>query len=552
MPETGSGVGTSDASWWRQAVVYQIYPRSFADSNGDGIGDLPGITARVPYLAELGIEAVWLSPFYPSALADGGYDVDDYRNVDPRLGTLQDFDDLVAALDEHGIRMIVDIVPNHTSDRHEWFVEALNSEPGSPARDRYIFRDGRGPDGAEPPSDWDFSFGGPSWTRVPDGQWYLHLFAPQQPDLNWANPEVHDDFLKTLRFWSDRGVAGFRIDVAHGLVKDLTEPLPGTAVLPDILTEGADHPLWDRDEVHDIYAEWRKVFNEYDPPRIGVAEAWVHRSRRVRYASAEGLGQAFSFDLLMADWEPAQFRQVITANLLESRQSGASSTWVLSNHDVIRHVTRYGLPAGAANPGIDSVGNAWLASGGTEPAVDEEASLRKARAATLLMLALPGSAYVYQGEELGLPEVADIPAESRQDPMFFRTNGELVGRDGCRVPLPWTTAGPTFGFGAGGSHLPAPSWFGRYAASWQELDPGSTLRLYQDALRLRRQLQGDEELEWVDDGDAVVHFIRPGGWHSITNFGPQLVALPAGKTLLSSGPLDDGKLPVDTTVWLRA
>ena len=289
---------------------------------GGGLPDLPaqlrrlqrrrprrpaGIISRVPYLAALGIDAVWLSPFYPSALADGGYDVDDYRDVDPRLGTLADFDELTAGLHACGIKLIVDIVPNHTSNRHAWFREALAAPKGSPARDRYIFRDGLGQDGSQPPSDWASLFGGPAWTRVPDGQWYLHLFAAEQPDLNWDNREVRDDFLNTLRFWSDRGVDGFRVDVAHGLVKDLAEPLeplPADADPGDQPVPHGTHPLGDRDEVHDIYAEWRQVFNEYDPPRTAVAEAWVHPSRRPRYASPAGLGQAFNFDLLRPNWTP--------------------------------------------------------------------------------------------------------------------------------------------------------------------------------------------------------------------------------------------------------
>ncbi|MDP3892504.1 glycoside hydrolase family 13 protein, partial [Nocardioides sp.] len=438
-----------DADWWRQAVVYQIYPRSFADDNGDGIGDLRGVTSRVGYLQALGVDAVWLSPFYPSALADGGYDVDDYRAVDPRLGTLADFDEMTQTLHAAGIRVIVDIVPNHTSDRHEWFREALASPPGSPARDRYIFRDGSGPDGAQPPSDWHSVFGGSAWQQVPDGQWYLHIFAPEQPDLNWDNPEVRADFLDTIRFWADRGVDGFRVDVAHALTKDLAEPLPSRHDLPDEPVSSGQHPLWDRDEVHEIYAEWRRVFDEYDPPRTAVAEAWVHPARRARYASAEGLGQAFNFDLLGAPWDAQEFHAIIDANLAEAARSGASSTWVFSNHDVVRHASRYGLPGAEVvdPPGGDDArkGREWLLSNGSEPVLDAELGLRRARAATLLMLALPGSAYVYQGEELGLHEVADLPEEALQDPTWVRSQGQEKGRDGCRVPLPWTTGGSSYG-----------------------------------------------------------------------------------------------------------
>jgi alpha-glucosidase len=536
---------SSDPDWWRQAVVYQIYPRSFADSDADGVGDLQGIISRVPYLAELGIDAVWLSPFYPSALADGGYDVDDYRNVDPRLGTLDDFDELVQALHGSGIKLIVDIVPNHTSNQHEWFTEALAAPKGSPARDRYIFRDG---EATEPPSDWDSVFGGSAWAEAGDGQWYLHLFAAEQPDLNWNNPDVREDFLTTLRFWSDRGVDGFRVDVAHALVKDLSEPLPSKTTLPRQSESNGLHPLWDREEVHEIYTEWRKVLNEYDPPRSAVAEAFVPAARRARYASADGLGQAFNFDLLQADWDYAKFRRVIEENLALAEDNGSSSTWVFSNHDVVRHATRYGLPKDPEGAWQD--GKAWLLSNGKEPTVDLVQGLRRARAAVLLMLALPGSAYLYQGEELGLQEVGELPAANLQDPAYFRSKGAEKGRDGCRVPLPWTIGGLSFGFGAGGSHLLQPTWFGQYSVEAQHGDPGSTLSLYRKALAVRRGLQTSEGLEWVDGVEWGLHFKRPGGWQSVTNFGAAPIELPEGAVVLSSGPLEGAKLPTDTTAWL--
>ena len=552
----------ADPNWWRQASVYQIYPRSFSDSNGDGLGDIKGITAKVPYLKELGIDAVWLSPFYPSALADGGYDVDDYRDVDPKLGTLADFDEMSAALHAAGIKLIADIVPNHSSNRHEWFQEALAAPRGSAARERYIFRDGLGENGELPPSDWESVFGGPAWERItePDGtpgQWYMHIFAKEQPDLNWANREIRDDFLKTLRFWSDRGVDGFRVDVAHALTKDLTEPLiskvelsaanTGTDGFPD-----GSHPFWDRDEVHEIYAEWREVFNEYNPPRTAVAEAWVHATRRARYASPQGLGQAFNFDLLQADFDAAEFREIIARNLAEATESGASSTWVFSNHDVVRHATRYGLPQGGGKHAQGQDGKGWLLAGAPPEELDVELGLRRARAATLLMLALPGSAYLYQGEELGLQEVAEIPDAERQDPTFFRNKGVEIGRDGCRVPLPWAPEGTSFGFGAGGAHLPQPAWFSRYAVAAQDGVEGSTLELYRKALKLRRELQTSEELQWQESGSAdVLRFSRPGGWQTVTNFGDAPVDLPAGEVLVSSGPLEGGQLPANTTVWLR-
>jgi len=551
--ETSTRPAATSAEWWRQAVVYQIYPRSFADSDGDGLGDLKGILSRVPYLAALGIDAVWLSPFYPSGLADGGYDVDDYRDVDPQLGTLADFDKLAASLHGCGIQVIVDIVPNHTSNRHAWFLEALAAPKGSRARDRYIFRDGLGPDGARPPSDWPSMFGGPAWTRVADRQWYLHLFAAEQPDLNWANREVREDFLTTLRFWSDRGADGFRVDVAHGLAKNLAEPLEPLAVNGDLVDSAlphGNHPLWDRDEVHDIYAEWRQVFNEYDPPRAGVAEAWVHPSRRPRYASPDGLGQAFNFDLLEANWKAGEFLRVITDNLADAQSHGVSTTWVLSNHDVVRHASRYALPAEDHLSSTRSA-KAWLLSNGTSPELDRGLGLRRARAATLLMLALPGSAYLYQGEELGLHEVADLPAECIQDPAFLRSGGAEKGRDGCRVPLPWATDGPAFGFGTGTAHLPQPAWFGPLSVQAQERDSASTLTLYRQALSWRRRLQGAETLEWMPGTNAqVLHFRRPGGWRSVTNFGSGAVPLPDGTVVVASGPVANGLLPADTTAWL--
>ncbi|WP_460723068.1 glycoside hydrolase family 13 protein [Microbacterium aureliae] len=540
--------------WWRQAAVYQIYPRSFADGDGDGIGDLPGAVDRVPYLAELGIDAVWLSPFYPSELADGGYDVADYRDVDPRLGTLEDFDRLVAALHERGIRVVVDIVPNHTSDQHAWFQEALAAGRGSAARERYIFRDGTGPDGSEPPTDWESIFGGPAWERVADGQWYLHNFAVEQPDLNWANPEVRADFVTTLRFWSDRGVDGFRIDVAHMLTKDMTEPLLSKAELEALPRDGK-HPMVDRDDVHEVYAEWRQVFDEYDPPRTAVAEAWVDRARVPLYASADSLGQAFNFDLLQADFDARQFHTIVDDNLALAATSGSSTTWVLSNHDVVRHATRYGLPDAErdadGHPTLKH-GNEWLLSGGAEPVLDRERGLRRARAAALFLLGLPGSAYLYQGEELGLHEVAEIPDGARQDPTFFRSPGEDIGRDGCRVPLPWTASGSSFGFGADGAHLPQPAWFGDSAVDVQDGDPSSTLSMYRRALELRHRLQTEERLEWIETGDPhVLRFRRPNGWEIVTNFGAEPYALDRpGDVVLSSGPGVGDVLPGETSVWL--
>ncbi|WP_150307558.1 glycoside hydrolase family 13 protein [Planctomonas psychrotolerans] len=553
QPDDREAFPSGNATWWRQAAVYQVYPRSFADADGDGLGDLPGVTSRVGYLAELGIDAVWLSPFYPSQLADGGYDVADYRDVDPKLGTLDDFDDMVRALHAHDIRVIVDIVPNHTSDQHAWFRETLDSEPGSPARDRYIFRSGRGEAGAEPPTDWVSTFGGSAWEQVADGQWYLHNFAVEQPDLNWSNPEVRADFVRTLRFWSDRGVDGFRIDVAHMLTKDMTEPLLSRAEL-DALPLDGQHPLIDRDDVHEVYAEWRAVFNAYDPPRTAVAEAWVDAARVPLYARAESLGQAFNFELLEADFDAEQFRRIVSDNLALAELSGSSSTWVLSNHDVVRHATRYGLPhpprADSGRPALKH-GNEWLLSGGVTPALDRAGGLRRARAATLFLLGLPGSAYLYQGEELGLHEVADIADEHRQDPTFFRSPGIDKGRDGCRVPIPWSSTGTSFGFGEGGAHLPQPAWFASSAVDVEERLPHSTLTLYRRALNLRSELQTDEQLEWMDTGrNEVLRFARPNGWQVVTNFGTEPFELDRADVVLASDDAPLGIVPGETTVWL--
>ncbi|MEY5146563.1 MAG: hypothetical protein RL224_877, partial [Actinomycetota bacterium] len=424
------------ADWWRQAVVYQIYPRSFADSNGDGIGDLRGIISRVEYLASLTIDAVWLSPFYPSELADGGYDVADYRDVDPRIGTLVEFDELVEKLHARGIRVFVDIVPNHSSDQHVWFQEALRSPKGSKERARYIFRDGRGENGELPPSDLASHFGPEGWSRVSDGQWYMHLFTKEQPDFDWSNREVHEEFLQTLKFWSDRGVDGFRIDVAHALVKQL-EPLPTRfSYSLEVMKDDGTDQLFDRDEVHDIYREWRELFNQYDPPRVAVAEAWVHPHRRPAYATTDGLGQAFNFDLLTSQWDSGAFRNVIDDNLAFAEQTGSSTTWVMSNHDVIRHATRLVIPSGKEGVTFDTE-NHWYVNHRLDGDLDLAKGLARAKAATLLMLALPGSSYLYQGEELGLPDVTDIPSEQMQDPQWFRSEGKFKSRDGCRVPLPW-------------------------------------------------------------------------------------------------------------------
>jgi len=541
------------ADWWHQAVVYQIYPRSFADGNADGIGDLKGIISRVDYLAGLGIDAVWMSPFYPSALADGGYDVDDYRDIDSRIGNLTEFDQLVEALHARGIRLIVDLVPNHSGSGHKWFQEALKAAPGSPERDRYIFRDGKGENGEIRPSELRSHFGPTAWTRVtePDGkpgQWYMHLFASEQPDWNWDNDEVKADFRKTVRFWCDRGVDGFRVDVAHALVKDLANghlPERESFDVSVIKPNGTDD-LFDRDAVHEIYASWRDIFNEYDPPRMGVAEAWVAAERLPAYASEKGLGQAFAFDMLGAGWDAARVKQLAGGAIERSHNMNSHTTWVLSNHDIVRHATRFGLPNGT------DIGK-WYKPNRLDPKVNFEQGLKRANAMTALLLALPGSTYLYQGEELGLQEVLDIPAELMQDPQFFR-NPELgLSRDGCRVPLPWTREGSSFGFGTNGSHLPQPDWYSGYSVEAEDTDASSTLNLYRKAIKLRKDLVTKQELKWVKHffNKNVLHFVRPNGWHCVTNFGTKPVALPRGEVLLSTLPLVEGKVPANATAWVK-
>ena len=586
-------LNNTHADWWKQAVVYQVYPRSFKDVNGDGLGDIAGVTDRIPYLKELGVDAIWLSPFYPSELADGGYDVIDYRDVDPRLGTMDDFDAMAAAAHEAGMKVIVDIVPNHTSDGHVWFQEALAAEPGSPTRDRYIFRDGLGEHGELPPNDWQSIFGGGAWERVPDGQWYLHMFAKEQPDLNWKNPEVHEEFKKTLRFWSDHGADGFRIDVAHGLAKDLdSAPLTELALKGNPL-EGLCHdgtnPLWDRPEVHDIYREWREVFNEYDPPRFAVGEAWVVPEHQHLYASEEELGQVFNFEFAKADWFAEDFRTAIREGLESAEESGSTTTWVMSNHDVVRHASRYGLPQ-VKTQWYHQLADAWLLRSGTNFIEDRELGTRRARAAIMMELGLPGSVYVYQGEELGLFEVADIPWDRLEDPTPFRTDhGRTAkGRDGCRVPLPWSAAdeptpapwdakfgtGASFGFSpatrpdgtpAADPHLPQPLWYKDFAADVEGSDPDSMLNLYRRAIAFRQRMltpTGDTSIRWIgesefgDKAGQVVAYSRvsadEGGdrFASITNFGPDPVELPAGEIIFSSEPISGFILPADTTVWM--
>lgn len=536
--------------WWRSAVIYQVYPRSFADSDGDGIGDLPGITVRLAELAELGIDAVWLSPFMPSPQRDAGYDVADYRGIDPMFGTLADFDQLVDRAHELGIRVIVDLVPNHSSDQHPWFQEALRGGPASPARARYHVRPGRGPDGADPPNNWQSIFGGPAWTRIvePDGRpgdWYLHLFDSTQPDFDWSNPEVREEFRGILRFWLDRGVDGFRVDVAHGLVKQDGLPDWTAEADADSMT-GGEPPYFGQDGVHEIYRDWRALVDAYPGEPILAAEAWLPTAARTAlWVRDDEMHQAFNFPYLTSPWSAAAVRAVIDESIAAFSAVGAPATWVLSNHDVVRHASRLALDFD--NPQGHGIGPA------SPSRPDRELGLRRARAATALMLALPGSAYLFQGEELGLPEVIDLPDESRQDPTWRRTNGERYGRDGCRVPIPWAADEPAYGFSpTGATWLPQPSDWAGLARDRQRADPQSTLNLYRRLLAERRvRALATGGLEWIDLGDDVLAF-RNGRALVVTNFGDSDVALPAHEPILSSSPRPDGVLPAATTVWLDA
>jgi alpha-glucosidase len=534
------GVDAATTEWWREAVIYQVYTRSFADANGDGVGDLAGVRDRLPYLHDLGIEGLWFNPWYPSPGADNGYDISDYRSIDPALGTLPEAEGLIADARALGIRTIVDVVPNHVSDQHPWFRAALASLPGSPERARFWFRPGRGPNGDEPPNQWQSIFGGNAWTRVADGEWYLHLFAPEQPDLNWTHPDVSAEYENVLRFWFERGVAGVRIDSAALLMKD-----------PELRDERPDagpgeHPFTDRDETHDVYRRWRTIADSYDDPRVLVGEIWLPDADRLaRYLRPDELHTAFNFDFLGCPWEAPRIRASIDASLAVHEPVGAPSTWVLSNHDVTRPVTRYGradssFAFATKRPGVPT---------------DLERGTRRARAAALLTMALPGSMYVYQGEELGLPEVEDIPPERRRDPMWLRSGGTDPGRDGCRVPIPWSGVRPPHGFSPDGVERPwldQPDDWAPLTVEAQIDDPRSMLSLYRNGLRIRRTRPwGDGPFRWLVAGREWLSFARGDAFACLVNFGPEPVALPPGAVvLIASNELEGGALPQDTTVWL--
>lgn len=576
--------GNQSNDWWRSAVIYQIYPRSYAASDAGtlpDVGDLPGITARLQHIADLGADAVWLSPFYASPQKDAGYDVSNYREIDPLFGTLADADELISHAHNLGLRVIVDLVPNHTSDQHEWFQASLKAGPGSPERERYWFRNGRDEhgnhveNGVNPPNDWTSIFGSIAWTRVcdrPDApgsawendeSWYLHLFDSSQPDLNWYHPEVREEFHNILRFWLSRGVDGFRVDVAHGLMKD--------AELPDWqfhwgMVDGGDKlasdvpppPMWNLDSVHEIYRGWRSVLNEFGHDRILVAEAWVAPNQGVeKFVRADEMNQSFNFDFLCCKWNAPDLRKVIKDSLAAMDSVGATTTWVLSNHDVLRAASRMGLSETGKGPnGI----RAW------EEQPDADLALRRAKAAHMLMLALPGSTYIYQGEELGLPEHTTLPDEVRQDPAFFRTQKAEAGRDGCRVPLPWEADAPGFGFSpTGASWLPQPAEWAALAVDAQLADPNSHLNWYRELLRLRRDLGfaegGLHDVtglgEFANFDLALVNSVPQGDPIVVVTTFTNAAVIPADwQVVFTSAELSlqaDGTLlaPADSTVYLR-
>ncbi|KUN04479.1 alpha-glucosidase [Streptomyces yokosukanensis] len=551
MP-TETSVPAETAQWWRDAVIYQVYPRSFADGDGDGIGDLTGVRERLPYLAELGVDALWFSPWYASPQADAGYDVADYRRIDPAFGTLEQAEALMAEAHALDLKIIVDVVPNHVSDRHAWFQEAVAAGPGAEARDLFWFRPGRGTDGELPPNDWQSVFGGPAWTRTanPDGtpgEWYLHLFAPEQPDLNWNNSKVREEHENVLSFWFDRGADGVRIDSATMPAKD--------PALPDFDPDAppVPHPYIDRDDVHDIYRSWRALAESYERPRALIGEVWLADPVRfAHYLRPDEMHSAFNFDYLNCSWDAAELRRVIDATLAAHASVGAPASWVLSNHDVTRHVTRYGRADTSFGLSLRQ----------HQVLTDLELGTRRARAALLLDLALPGGCYLYQGEELGLWEVEDIPDELRQDPIFHRTGGTDIGRDGCRVPLPWSGERPPFGFSPEGASappwLPQPQRWAAYTAQAQSGRPESMLTFYRTALGLRRSERGlhGADFGWLPEhAPGVLAFGRGDGFSCLANLSGTAAPLPAdADVILASAPgFDPGaaELPDDTTVWLR-
>lgn len=517
--------------WWRNAACYEVYLRSFADSDGDGIGDLPGLRSRLRYLRDLGVDALWITPFYPSPQVDHGYDVSDYTDVDPRFGTLGDFDAVLEGAHQMGLRVIIDLVPNHTSAQHTGFRAAMAAGPGSPERGRYHFRPGQGRGGLRPPNNWRSAFGGPAWTRVPgaEGQadeWYLHLHHQEQPDLNWASPAVGDEFESVLRFWLDRGVDGLRIDVAMCLAKDPR--------YPDLRRGDDRHPYHNRPEVHEIYGRWRAVLDSYPGDRMMIAEAVAPDAAGLaRYVRAGECHQVFNFAWLETRWSAADFRRIIKDTLDAVRAVNASPTWVLASHDAVRTVSRYAT----SGPNGNAVG------------------LERARAALLVMLSLPGSAYVFQGEELGLPQV-DVPPSARRDPAWVQSGGSMPGRDGCRVPIPWNKGEQSCGFSPAGSSapwLPQPQSWGELSVADQERDSSSTLAFYRKALRIRRTVLGglDDGVVILPSAPGTLVLARDPGFICVLNCGSRPARPPAGDLILSSTHRPGSLLPPNSAAWFH-
>jgi alpha-glucosidase len=525
--------------------MYEVYLRSFADGSGDGIGDLPGLRSRLPHLRDLGVDGIWITPWYPSPMADGGYDVSNYVDIDPLFGTLDDARTLLDEAHAHGLKVIVDFVANHTSDAHPWFQEALAAPPGSPARDRYHFRDGKGPDGSEPPNDWISAFGGPAWSRTagPDGQWYLHLFAPAQPDLNWDDAGVRAEFEAILRFWFDFGLDGLRVDAASGLAKETDLPDFGFLaedIFAPVTWTGS--PLWDVEGVHDILRSWRRIADSYDGDRVFVGEVVVNGAERLaRYMRADELHTTFNLDFLKCDLDAGRLRGTIDATLAAFDRVGAPATWTLSNHDETRHVTRYGRAfTGVPMP------PPW-----PFPPSDRALGTRRARAMLLLMLALPGSVYLYQGEELGLWEVEDLPDEAIQDPVWTSSGRTIRGRDGCRIPVPWSGGEPPFGFSTGRPWLPQPPEWSAFTVEAEAGAGDSMLAFYRAALALRRaELTGAGGLSWADAPDGVLVLDRGDRLRCVVNLSGTPCPVD-GEVLLASGPTAGDRLPPDTAAWLR-
>jgi len=460
------GEQATGSQWWDTAVGYEVYIRSFADADGDGTGDLPGLIDRLDHLEALGIDVVWITPFMPSPGADHGYDVADYRDIDPLFGTLDDFDRLIAEAHGRGIRILVDIVPNHTSSRHPWFVDAAFG-PDSDHRDWYLWRD-PAPDGG-PPNNWVSYFGGPAWTfDEASGQYYCHLFLPEQPDLDWRTPAVRAAFDDVLRFWLDRGADGFRIDVAHALLKDpsfrdnpqISEIPPGADPMNTFLSFDHLHDL-DQDDNVEIFRRWNRVAAEYDALLLG--EIALDDFDRVRRYSDGGdaLHRVFALRTTWMAWNP----DYVAASVRELASTvGAGVAWAFSCHDQPRPVTRFG--------------------GGAKGA-------ERAMLLTTLSLALDGMPFLYQGQELGIGDGEPLGGV-REDPIAVRNQG-AAGRDGCRTPMPWS-GGPQNGFTtAAESWLPAAARPSGETVEAQNSEPGSWLERHQVLLSLWRELRGDAD-----------------------------------------------------------